>query len=108
MFEKKKEENLEDTKVVKVTGGIEVPKEEGAKEASEPEALPPETEEGETPVMETDECTPCEAPEGFSAVVTLDSEFIANSSIEIITADLDNQLRAIRKSVVNLVVKLKS
>ena len=102
MFDKKKkfdEEELEDTKVAEevTPGGIEVPKEEGAKEVAD---LPtPEKEETSEPE---------EIPEGFEATVALDYVLIGSKSIQEITTVLDNQLRAIREAAIRKIHRIKS
>jgi len=104
MFDKKKpldEEELEDTKVAEevTPGGIEVPKEEGAKEVAD---LP-------TPEKEEDQCEPCEkVSNDFYSEVTLSDELIETKSIQEITTVLDAQLRNIREAAIRKIARIKS
>jgi len=105
MFEKKKkldEEELEDTKVAEevTPGGIEVPKEEGAKEVAD---LP-------TPEKEEDQCeVSCEkVSNDFYSEVTLSDELIETKSIQEITNVLDAQLRNIREAAIRKIHRIKN
>ena len=87
------EKELEDTEVAEevTPGGIEVPKEEGQKEAVEPEAK----------VTQED-------PSAFSACITLEAELIETKSIQEITTVLDNQLSFIREKAIRAIARIKN
>ena len=118
MFEKKKkEEELEDTKVAEevTPGGIEVPKEEGAKEVAD---LPtPEKEEDQCETSEPEgievpreeSAKPCtEDPSAFTACITLESELIDSKSAQEVIAVLDEKLQAIREAAIKRIAEIKN
>jgi len=109
------EEELEDTKVAEevtpekeevlepeaeekeeIPGGIEVPKEEGAKEACEAEEKAPEHK-----VVKKD-------PDAFTERVLLGVETIKSKSLQEVITILDYQLEAIRNLAIKKITEYKS
>lgn len=110
MFEKKKpldEEELEDTKVAEevTPGGIEVPKEESAKDAPEPEA---EEVRDDVCVKEAPEPVVAKKdPNVFTERVLLGVDLIKSKSLEEIIEILDYQLEAIKNLAIKTITEYR-